>query len=211
MLLPDKITIAIVDDHPIVIEGLKALLKAEDYISTVSFTTGAGIISFLENNEADIVLLDIMLPDANGIELCRDIKKIAPQTNVLALSNQAERSIILQVLQNGAVGYLLKNAGAEEMLQCIHEALNGNITFSAEVKEIMAKPSQRELQSMPLLTKREKQILRMIADGETTQQIAGTLFLSPFTVETHRRNLLQKLQVKNVAELIKTAVAYRLL
>lgn len=210
MSLPDKLTVAIVDDHPVVIEGLKALLKSESYISTVSFTTGGGIITFLEHNEADVVLLDIMLPDIHGIELCREIKRIAPGILILALSNQAERSIIQQMLQNGASGYLLKNAGAEEMLRCIDEALAGHITFSTEVKEIMARPLQNGLRNLPLLTKREKQILSMIANGETTQQIAGTLFLSPFTVETHRRNLLQKLQVKNVAELIKIAADYRL-
>lgn len=210
MLVPDKIYIAIVDDHPVVIEGLKALLKTEDYLHTVSFTTGAGILSHIQENEVNVVLLDIMLPDANGIDICKQLKKIAPQTNIIALSNQAERSIIMQMLQNGASGYVLKNAGAAELLHCIKDALDGNICFSKEVKEIMARPSRYELQSIPALTRREKEIIKLIASGKTTHQIAENLFLSPFTVETHRRNLLQKLRVKNVAELIKIAVDYRL-
>lgn len=207
----DNITIAIIDDHPIVIEGIKALLVSEPYMQILSFTTGESILEFIKNNEVNIALLDIMLPDIHGIEVCREIKKVSPQTLVLALSNQAERSIIMQMLQNGASGYILKNAGADELLDCIHEAMKGNLAFSKEVKEIMAKPSQRALQAFPFLTKREKQILQMIANGDTTQQIAQNLYLSPFTVETHRRNLLQKMEVKNVAELIRTAIEQKLL
>lgn len=202
----DPVIIAIVDDHPIVIEGLKSLLKNEAAISTVSFTTGAGILAFVANNKVDVVLLDVMLPDINGIEVCKDIKKIAPATLVLAVSNQAERSIILQMLHNGASGYVLKNAGAEELLNCIQEAIAGDIAFSREVKEIMTRLPEKAQDALPLLTKREKQVLSMVADGQTTQQIADALFISPFTVETHRRNLLQKMEVKNMAELIRIAV-----
>ncbi|WP_346238775.1 response regulator transcription factor [Niabella insulamsoli] len=209
--LAEKIEIAIVDDHPMVVEGLKTLLKKEKNIVTHSFTNGANLISFLQNNEVDVVLLDIVLPDVNGIEVCKEIKTMASRTVVLALSNQAERSIILQMLQNGASGYLLKNVSADELLQCIEEAQKGGIAFSKEVKAIMAKPSQYDLQAVPSLTKREKEILKMIAGGKTSQQIADTLFLSLFTVETHRRNLLHKAGVKNVAELIKIATDYRLL
>lgn len=208
----DKLIVAIVDDHPVVIEGLKVLLSNVDIIKeAISFTKGNEFVQYLKSNVVDIVLLDISLTDANGIDVCREIKKISPDVTVLALSNQAERSIILQMLQSGANGYLLKNASADELIKCISEAREGSVTFSKEVKEIMAKPSQYDLQSIPSLTKREKQIVQMIADGKTSQQIAETLFISPFTVETHRRNLLQKMQVKNVAELIKVANEFRLL
>jgi DNA-binding NarL/FixJ family response regulator len=206
-----NIIVAIVDDHPIVIEGLKTLLGSEGDITAVSFTAGHHFMAFLRHNKVDVVLLDIMLPDTNGIELCREIKKIAPQTAVLALSNQSERSIILQMLQNGANGYLLKNAGAAEIRQCIQEALSGKLTFSREAQEIMMRPSQSDLRTIPHITKREKQILHKIANGETTAAIAEELFVSPLTVETHRRNLLQKFEAKNVAELIRMAVEYKLL
>lgn len=211
MLQPDTITIAIVDDHPIVIEGIKALLVNEPYMHIISFTSGESIVNFTQQNEVNVVLLDIMLPDMNGIEVCREIKKISPNTIILALSNQAERSIILQMLQNGANGYLLKNAGADELLQCIYDAMKGMIVFSNEAKEIMAKPSQHDLKKIPILTKREKQILKLISQGITTQQIAEELYISPFTVETHRRNLLQKMEVKNVAELIHIAVEHKII
>ncbi|ANH82045.1 DNA-binding response regulator [Niabella ginsenosidivorans] len=212
-MLHNKISVAIVDDHPVVVEGLKTLLKNDEGIGgIISCVRGKEIIECLQEQPVDLVLLDIILPDANGIELCKEIKKIAPETIILGLSNQAERSIILQMMQNGASGYLLKNASAAELLRCIAEVQEGKTAFSDEVKEIMARPSHHDLEAaIPSLTKREKQILKMIANGDTSQQIAATLFLSTLTVETHRRNLLHKLKAKNVAGLIKRATEYRLL
>ncbi|NSL85787.1 response regulator transcription factor [Chitinophaga solisilvae] len=208
----EKIILAIVDDHPVVIEGLKTLLKQEPNIAVVnSFTRGKEFVSFLRTNEVDVVLLDIMLPDVNGIDLCKEIKQVAPDIIVLALSNQAERSIILQILQNGANGYLLKNASAEELIRCLNEALSGELAFSKEVKEMITRPGVNELKKIPTLTKREKQILQLVAEGKTTPVMAKELNLSPLTVDTHRRNLLQKFEARNVAELIMAAVQHKML
>lgn len=207
-----KIIVSIVDDHPVVIEGLRTLLKDEaDIYITESFSRGGDFMTFLKKNKVNVVLLDIMLPDVNGIDLCREIKKTSPDTVVLAISNQAERSMILQILQNGASGYLLKNVSAAELKQGLHEAMNGEIAFSREVKEIIARPSRNELRSVAALTKREKQILQLIAEGKTTTVMAAELNVSPLTVDTHRRNLLQKFGVRNVAELIMAAVQQRAL
>ncbi|SHE75266.1 response regulator transcription factor [Pedobacter caeni] len=203
----DKAKLAIVDDHLIVLEGLQRLLTDLDGIEISGcFTLGAPFISFLKENPVDVVLLDITLPDANGIELCKEIKKISPHTHVLALSNHSQRSMILQMLQNGATGYMLKNISSEELITCINEALQGRITFSNAVKEIMAQPTMNEFNTPAQLTKREKEILCLISEGKTTPVIAESLHLSPLTVETHRKNLLQKFQVKNVASLIKAAM-----
>ncbi len=202
-----KINIAVVDDHPIVIQGLKMMLESEKYFQICgTFTDGAGIRSFLQTNEADIVLLDITLPDSNGIELCAEIKRTAPKTSVIMLSNRSERSIIMQCIQNGASGYLLKNATIDELHSCIRGALSGNIVFCNEVREIISKPSQFELAGIPRLTNREKEILKLLAEGKTSNTIAEELFLSPLTVDTHRKNIIQKFQVKNVAELITVAI-----
>ncbi|AZI23068.1 DNA-binding response regulator [Chryseobacterium taklimakanense] len=201
-----NISIVIVDDHPIVIQGLKMMLENEKFFSIVAtFNDGAGIRNFIKTNEADIVLLDITLPDSNGIELCAEIKKISPKTSVIMLSNRSERSIIMQCIQNGASGYLLKNATIEELHGCIRGALSGNIVFCNEVKEIISKPCQRELSGIPRLTKREKEILKLLTEGKTSIAIAEELFLSPLTVDTHRKNIIHKFQVKNVAELISVA------
>lgn len=204
-----KITIAIVDDHPIVLEGLqKVLMQAYDYVSTICFSTGGEFLNYIKKSGtgSDIVMMDITLPDINGIDLCREVKTLSPNTCVLAFSNHNERSTIMKMLQNGASGYLLKNAGADEVVGCINEALDGQIALSREVKEIMAKPSARDLQVLPALTKREKEILKLVADGQTSAAIAGQLHVSPLTVETHRRNLMQKFNVKSMTAAVKVAM-----
>lgn len=208
----DKIKLVIVDDHPLIIQGLQTLLQSKEDIDVAGcFTTGSDFMIFLKKNRVDIVLLDITLPDANGMDLCREIKLLSPQTYVLALSNHNERSIIMQMLHNGASGYLLKNASGEELSDCIYEALDDQITFSKEVKEIIARPALNELKGIPQLTKREKEILKQIAEGKTTVVIADQLSLSPLTIETHRRNLMQKFEAKNVAELIRMAMQQKML
>lgn len=208
----DIVKLAIIDDHQIVIQGLTKLLKPyRDIRIEGSFTHSEGFIHFLQNTDIDIVLLDIMLPGVNGLDLCKEIKMLFPHICVLALSNHAERSFIMQMLQNGASGYLLKNVSAEDLVKSIHEALKGEITFSKEIKGVISKPSPNELRGTPSLTKREKEILGLIAEGKTTTIIADELCLSPLTIETHRRNLLHKFEVRNVAELIKEAILQRIL
>ena len=198
-----KIKIAIVDDHPIVLQGFKQLLSENENTEIIgAFEEGAGILLFLKNNQADVILIDIELPDVNGVILCKEIKEKYPQIVVLMVSNRSERSIILEAIKNGASGYLLKNASMNELLQCITQAMNGNIVFSNEVKEIISKPSSRDFDEMPKLTKREKEILRLLIEGKTSNKIADELFLSPFTVDTHRKNILHKFKTKNIVELV---------
>ncbi|MBB5645121.1 response regulator transcription factor [Pedobacter cryoconitis] len=207
----DMIKIIIVDDHPIVTEGVKALLKNHPDLTVLqTFDHGLPSLPYLEVNEVDVVLLDISLPDTNGMELCLKIKSINSKICVIVLSNHAERSLILSMLQNGASGYILKTSPVDEIKQCITDALNGGLAFTKAVQQIILKPTVGELKKQPKITKREKQILQLIADGKTTSNIAETLFLSPATVETHRHNMMQKFGVKNAIELLK-AVQERML
>lgn len=205
--------LVIVDDHPIVVEGLQSLLQAEEDLHVIAtFTSGNAFLSFLkEKPSVDIVLLDITLPDINGVEVCKEIKKLSPETKVLIISNHSERSIIMQMLQHGASGYLLKNASSKELVRCVHDVLDGRIALSAEVTAIMTRPLQNELKDIPHLTKREIQVLTMIAEGRTSASIAEELCVSQFTVETHRRNLMQKFDASNTASLIKMAIEQKLL
>ncbi len=207
-----KLTTAIVDDHPIVIEGLKTLLANEDHLDIIGgFCLGAELLTYIGHHSLDLVLLDVTLPDISGIELCLKIKEVSMSTRILILSNHTERSIIMQAIQNGASGYLLKNSSIDELRHCIAEALKGNICYSKEVMEIISRPDKNELQGIPRLTRREKEILTLIAAGKTSQIIAQELFLSPLTVDTHRKNLIQKFGVKNVAELIMAAAQQQML
>lgn len=208
----DKLRTALVDDHPIVIEGLKMLLQNEANVEVVGgFGSGEDFLAYLKQNRVDLVLLDITLPDINGMDLCKMVKNASLTTIILVLSNHTERSIIMQTIQNGASGYLLKNSSVDELRNCIAEALKGNICFSKEVIDIISRPSKNQLQGRPQLTRREKQILSLLAEGKTSQNIADELFLSPLTVDTHRKNLIQKFEVKNVAGLIMAATQQQLL
>ncbi|MBE4949782.1 response regulator [Chryseobacterium culicis] len=207
----EKIHIVIVDDHPIVIEGLKLMLNSQPVFNVAgSFSSGAETISFIQYEKADVILLDITLPDANGTELCREIKKISPGTSVIMFSNRSERSIIMQCIQNGASGYLLKNTSLDDLVLSIRGALSGDIVFCNETKQIISRPNQKDI-PIPRVTKRERQILQMVAQGKTSNMIAEELFLSPLTVDTHRKNLLQKFQARNSTELINLAVQLQLI
>ncbi|WP_343521964.1 response regulator transcription factor [Pedobacter sp.] len=208
----NKLLTVIVDDHPIVIEGLKTLLKNEDNLEIVgSFSNAAQLLSYLSGNPVNLILLDVTLPDIGGMELCKMVKEKFPDTTILIISNHTERSIIMQTIQNGASGYLLKNSSLEELRQCITGAIKGTICYSKEVVEIISRPTKNQLRGAPQLTRREKQVLSLLAQGKTSQNIALELFLSPLTVDTHRRNLIQKFEVKNVAEMIAAAHREQLL
>lgn len=203
-----KHTIAIVDDHPIVVEGLTKLLTARgSYEIAGCFTNGYEFMQFFQSNPVDVVLLDIILPGKNGMDLCGEIKSLAPATVVLALSNHEERSAIMKMLELGANGYILKNAGIDELAACIQDALDGQIAFSSTVKQIISKPKLqgKDTRVNVRLTVREIEILKLIGSGTTTARIAEKLFLSKFTVENHRKNMLQKFGARNVAEMITMA------
>ena len=161
-MLPNnhKISIAIVDDHPIVIQGFRSLLENNPlYEIAGCFMEGGALMNFLQQHRVDIVLLDITLPDGNGVHFCAAIREQYPHTIVVALSNLNERSIITQLFRNGAKGYLLKNISAKELLDALNAVLEGQTAMSLEVKEIMQQPDLNTLQPVPELTKREKQIL----------------------------------------------------
>lgn len=206
----NKIKLAIVDDHPMILEGLKSLLEKDTKFHVFSFTKGAAVIDFIQENKIDVILLDIVLSDGNGLDFCKIIKQKAPQSIVIALSNQAERSIIFRFLENGGNGYILKNADSQEIIEGIEKALNGDLALSKEVQVIMLRTSVTDFE-LPRLTKREKQILQAIAKGNTSAEIAEQLFISVITVETHRRNLLQKFKAKNMMELVKIATENQLI
>ena len=209
---PEKIKVIIVDDHPVVMEGLSSLLSGTDTIEVAGcFTNGRDAIDFVEHNETDVALLDITLPDINGTEVCLAIKKIDSSIKIIAISNHSERSIILQMLQNGAGGYVLKNTSREVLINSIMNALEGKLVLSPEVQSILAQPASSDIKKIPNLTRREKEILKLIAEGIITSRMAERLYISPLTVETHRRNLMQKFEVKNAAALISMAKDYGLI
>ncbi|WP_289663447.1 response regulator [Flavobacterium panacagri] len=193
----------IVDDHPIVISGIAGLLSELENIKIVEkFGSGIALLDYIEDHTVDLILMDIFLPVINGVDLCKTIKQKHPKVVIIGMSSQSERSLVMQFIQNGGNGYVLKNASFGEFKNCIYKAIDGEIVFSEEVKTIISQPLSEELERIPALSRRERDIALLLSQGKSTQEIADDLFLSFLTVQTHRRNILQKYKMKNVAELI---------
>lgn len=197
-----KTSVFIVDDHYMVIEGIHSLLQNEKEIEWMGHATNAAsCFAFLKQQQPDIILMDVNLPDMSGTELCKQVKESYPEVQVLGLSTFNQQPIILNMMGNGASGYLLKNATKEEIFKAIREVMSGKTYFSME-----AALSLREKNpGIPLITRREKEVLSLIADGFTNAEIAEKLFISVATVNTHRKSLLEKFNVNNTAGLIKIA------
>ena len=205
----EKINILIVDDHPMVLEGLRSLLSGIGYLQIAGIATNAfEAIDVIKNTAVQVAIVDINLPDINGIELTKKIKTEYPAIKVLAMSTFKERSYISQMIQNGASGYLVKSASKEEIEEAILTAFEGRLYLSMDINTVdVNKPLTTQL---PAISTREKEVLGLIADGLTNQQIAAQLFISLHTVESHRKNLLIKFEANNTASLIKMAVMHRI-
>ncbi len=213
------IKVCITDDHQLVLEGLKLLLSGHNGLEVVStFKTGLQLLeSISKENTPDVVLLDINMPDLNGIETCKRLKKSHPDIKVIALSMLGESNMIKLMLKSGADGYLHKNAAKDEIITAINEVMEGRRYLSHEIANIVLFDDAQAVGNkivnspFPKLSDREKQILSMIVDEKTTQEIADALFISFGTVETHRRNIMIKLGVKNTAGLVRTVLEYHLI
>ncbi len=206
------IRLFIVDDHPLVIEGIHSLLQNENDIEWVGQAMNAqSCLGYFVNNTADIVLMDISMPGMDGVELCGIMKQKYPGIFILGLSTFNQGLYIKKMMENGASGYILKNTSKEELVQAIHAVCDGDIFFNGEVGQVLEEYETSSKKTLPLLTPREKEILVLIAEGYTNPQIAEKIFLSPFTVDSHRKNLLAKLKVKNTAMLIRFSVEHKLI
>jgi DNA-binding NarL/FixJ family response regulator len=204
------IKIYIVEDHSVVIEGIYSLLQNEKGIDMIGYATnGQNCIDYFVNHVADVILMDIGLPDMSGLDLCAIIKKKYPGIMVIALSTFNQGTYIKKMMEAGASGYLLKNTSKVEMLEAINTVTTGKTYLSFEVgKELLHIKEDND--NIPLLTKREKEILILIAEGLTNQQIKEKLFISIDTVDSHRKNLHTKLNVKNTAMLIRYAIEHKM-
>lgn len=203
-------SIAILDDHPLLLEGVASFLQNQQLYQVYPFLDQEKLMSFLHHNKIDLILMDMQLQEQSGLDVCVQLKKLYPQTPVVALSNLADRMLIFQYMRSGGDGYILKDASTEEFLRCVKMGLEGKQALCRGAQEIYA-GAVASIQELPRLTQREKEILTMISNGFTSNQIAEKLFLSPVTVETHRRNLLTKFKVKNMIEMVQLATKHKLL
>jgi two-component system, NarL family, nitrate/nitrite response regulator NarL len=206
----EKIRLLVIDDHPMVLEGMKSLLADIEYISLSGTASNAfEAMQMLKDNTVDVAIVDINLPDVNGLDLTKKIKAEYPLVNVLAMSTFKERSYVIQMIQNGASGYLLKSATKEEIEEAIRSAYVGKLYLSLDINSVDV--SEKMNKPMPIISSREKEVLKLIADGLTNPQIADKLFISLHTVDSHRKNLLTKFEVSNTASLIKLAAKHSML
>ena len=200
------IKVYIVEDHSVVVEGIRSLLQHEKEFDVIGNTdTGEGCLDFFRTRTADVILMDINLPDMSGIDLCKIIKKTYPGIMVLALSTFNQSIYISKMIENGASGYLLKNSGRHEIIQALRDVASGKTYLSFEAGQAL-KALKSKNSEQPLLTKREKEILGLITEGLTNTQIAERLFISIDTVDSHRKNLYSKLNVRNTVMLMRYAI-----
>lgn len=202
-----KVHVFIVDDHYMVIEGIRSLLQNEREIEWMGHATNAAsCLGFLKMQQPDIIFMDVNLPDLSGTELCRQVKQLYPAVLVIGLSTFNQQPVVRNMMENGASGYVLKNATKPELLNAIAEVMAGKTYLSMEVAVSLRKKTEE----LPLISRREREVLQLIADGFTNAEIAEKLFISVPTVNTHRKSLLAKFNVNNTAGLIKLAVKHNL-
>lgn len=206
----------IADDHKMFIDGLMSILKeAPEFTVETTFKNGAQVVKYLDINgvgNLHLLITDLTMPEIDGIELNAIVKEKYPTLKTLVVSMHIDGAMIDKLIRNNVDGYVPKNAEKEELLEAIRTIVKGEKYFSAEIKraytDTMFENKKAEEVS---LTEREKEVLKLIAEENTTQEIADTLFLSKHTIESYRKNLISKLQVKNLAGLTKHAIKMGLL
>ena len=213
----DKIRILLADDHALIRSGIATLLQGNADFSIVGEAKdGEEAVQKAKELNPDVVVIDLSMPKLSGIEATKIIKKKYPNIRVLVLTMHENEEYVYQILKSGAGGYVLKSAGKEELSSAIRAVARGEKFFSPRVSQIMAEGYLRRAEEDELkgrqedvpLTRREKEILALVANGLTNQQIADQLYISPRTVDTHRTNIMQKLDIHDVVNLVRYAIEH---
>ena len=209
--------IILVDDHVLVRDGIKALLEGEEGVSVINeASNGIDALAILKTQKPDVLIVDIRMPKMNGIELVKTVKKDYPDIKTLVLSMHDSKEYVLNSLDAGADGYLLKGASKAEFLKALYAVASGEKYFSGDVSSIIInnltkntesqqKTSKKTTKNPHQITKREKQILKLVLKGKSNKEVAAELQVSKRTAEVHRFNLMKKLEVKNLMELSQKA------
>lgn len=206
-----KVRLLIADDHQILRGGLRALLEREPDMQVVAEASdGREALRLAEESRPDVAVLDIGMPELNGIEAAKQLRKNLPGLRIIALSMHSDRRFVVEMLRSGASCYVLKDAAPDELVHGIREALAGRVFLGTGVANVVVDEFLTRLgaeaETGPVLTEREREVVQLIAEGAGNKQIAAKLFISVRTVESHRANIMQKLGLRTVAELTKYAV-----
>jgi hypothetical protein len=208
-----KIKLAIVDDHQIVIDGLKSLLEGHNHFEVVTeCTLPVKMLQMLSTQKVDMLLTDVMMPEMNGAELAKAVHTQFPEIKILALSMSGQGDLVNQMIDDAAIsGYVLKNIGKQELIIALEKISNGGIYFSQEVLDEMLKASEIKKENHEInITAREIEIIRLIEKEFSNKQIADQLYLSERTIETHRKNIFRKTKTSSVLGLVKYAYEHKL-
>lgn len=206
------IKIAITDDHPLLLEGLKNILSQDQDLDVIGcYENAESLQKGLAEHCIDVLLLDINLSDMNSLELIKPLRTKYASMNIIIISVHNEYAVINTAIKEGALGYIQKNAGIDEILDGIRLVSSGQKFLCSSSKQVLDKKNKDGLNSIPKLTRREKEILTEAGQGLTTLQIAEKLFISPHTVESHRKNLIEKFKTSNLSSAIKLAIEYGLI
>jgi DNA-binding NarL/FixJ family response regulator len=204
-----KVKVFIVDDHYMVIEGIRSLLQLESDIDWLGHASNAeSCLAFLKHQQPDVILMDISMPGKSGIELCKEVRALYKNIYVIGLSTFNQQSFIQKMMDNGASGYVLKNASQQELIDAIVTVAKGKMFLSDEAASVLRKD---DTGNVPVITRREMEVLELLADGMTNNEIAEKLFVSHTTIDSHRKSLLTKFHAKNTAELIKLAFKHKII
>jgi two-component system response regulator NreC len=209
----NPIRILLADDHVVMRRGLRLLIETQPgFIVVAEASDGSEAVDQAQATSPDVAVLDIAMPKLNGVEAAHRICEILPGTAVMILSMHADEAYVLRALRAGARGYLLKDSAEGDLIEAIRKVSSGKTFFSPEISRMLAEDYVREIRthgfvdSYELLTSREREILHLLAQGKSNKEIAALWNLSPYTVETHRRNLHEKLNLRNFADLVLYAV-----
>jgi RNA polymerase sigma factor (sigma-70 family) len=207
------IRILLAEDHAVMRTGLRLVLERQpDFRVVCEASDGREAVSFAQQHKPDVILMDIGMPNLNGIDAARQITTSLPQTSVVILSMHSDEAYVLRALKAGARGYLLKESAESDLIAAIRAVHNGKAFFSPAVSRMLVEDYVRQLQdreiedSYELLTMREREVLQLVAEGKSNKEIAAMLNVSAYTVESHRGNLMEKLNLHAVPELILYAV-----
>ena len=213
--MKNNIKILLVDDHQLVLDGLNLIIEQAENMQFCGVShNGEEALEHIEKDCPDVILMDINMPVLNGVETMKIIGKKYPNIAVIGLSMIEDSHIIQTFLEYGAKGFLLKNSGKEKIIEAINSVSKGNVYYDELLlsKILGNKKQQKQVDSLyPKLSRREKEIVKLIINERTTQEIADLLFISFGTVETHRRNVINKLGVRNTAGLVRVVLEYGLI
>jgi DNA-binding NarL/FixJ family response regulator len=203
----DTYTIVLADDHAMFREGIRKIIeRIEDVSVSAEVNDGLELLELLKQSWPNMVILDISMPNLRGLEAIREIKKSYPQVKILVLTMHKKREFIRQALSDGADGFLLKEDAGGELIRAVQAIRKGGMYLSPLLSSVLTSLALEE-DKTDILTMREREVLKLIAEGKRTKDIAEALFISPYTVRRHRANIMEKLNLNNLADLVKYAIS----